>query len=101
MKFITASLLLLLLSMAMVVIMTTIVSADIEIDKTEVVLMEIVEEMIRQARQSSTDSTIISIGNKIKTLVLTSGLSNRGDLQLMIDLIRLTIDVGKNQQPNH
>ncbi|OTF69192.1 hypothetical protein BLA29_011326 [Euroglyphus maynei] len=74
----------------------TVVSADIDIEKTEVVLMDILEELIQQARQSSTDSSsMISISNKIKTLVLTTGLSNRADIELMIDLIRLALDVGK------
>nr|XP_027194198.1 uncharacterized protein LOC113788931 [Dermatophagoides pteronyssinus] len=93
MKFINALLLLLC-------IMTVglIVSADIEIDKTEVVLMDILEEIIRQARETNANSPMISIVNKIKTLVLTTGISNRGDIEMMIDLIRLAIDMGKNQE---
>ncbi|XP_075677085.1 uncharacterized protein LOC113788931 [Dermatophagoides pteronyssinus] len=72
--------------------------ADIEIDKTEVVLMDILEEIIRQARETNANSPMISIVNKIKTLVLTTGISNRGDIEMMIDLIRLAIDIGKNQE---
>ncbi|KAH9422560.1 hypothetical protein DERP_003237, partial [Dermatophagoides pteronyssinus] len=93
MKFINALLLLLC-------IMTVglIVSADIEIDKTEVVLMDILEEIIRQARETNANSPMISIVNKIKTLVLTTGISNRGDIEMMIDLIRLAIDMARSRK---
>ena len=60
--------------------------------------MDILEEIIRQARETNANSPMISIVNKIKTLVLTTGISNRGDIEMMIDLIRLAIDIGKNQE---